>query len=250
MVRLPYRVRYRLASYFHPWPYLRRNVLEVRNFAFLKDALAWSRDPKVDYDFIDEYGHHGDLNHRRLRDAEVVGGACCNVTADTILEIGTAHGQMTTLMAQNAPEATVYTINIPPEEITQGGKFVTFAPERNEIGRYYRQLGIANIRQIYANTATWEPDFAPIDVAFIDGSHDSEFVYNDTRKVLSKCRPGSIVIWHDFAPSLGYVHAWIGEVCHGIDRLYRDGLLKGPILHLQDSWIGLYRVDDKRISHD
>ena len=205
--------------------------------------MAWSRDPKTDYDFIDVYSHHGDLNQRRLRDAEVIGGACCNVAASAILEIGTAYGQMTTLMAQNAPEATIHTINIPPEEISQGGKLVTFAPGLDEIGRYYRQRSVTNIRQIYANTATWEPDFGPIDIAFIDGSHDSEFVYNDTRTVLSKCRPGTIILWHDFAPSLGFVHDWIGEVCHGIDRLYGDGLLKGPIFHLQDSWVGLYRVD-------
>ena len=100
----------------------------------------------------------------------------------------------------------------------------------------------ANVRQIYANTATWEPDIGPIDVAFIDGCHDADFVFNDSRKVLKHCRPGSAMLWHDFAPELTPVYPWIAEVCSGVERLYRERLISGRILHLRESWVGLYRV--------
>ncbi len=229
----------------HPHPHLRANVLTVRNFYCFKKALGWDLDPVLEGDHLHEFQYLEDLNERRLLDASVIGGACRNGDPGVILEIGTSHGRTTALMAGNAPSATVYTVNIPPEEIAEGGRNVTFAPAREEIGSYYRALGHQNVRQIFANTARWQPDFAPIDVAFIDGCHDTDFVYNDTRKVLKNCRPGSIIIWHDFNPELARVYGWINEVCTGVERLYADRLLTGKILHLQDSWTGLYRVPEQ-----
>jgi predicted O-methyltransferase YrrM len=204
--------------------------------------MGWTRVPVLEGDHLHSVERLEDLNGRKLRDAEVIGAACCNEDRRILLEIGTAAGQTTALMAANAPEATVYTVNIPPEEVAEGGRNVSYAPAREEIGRYYREKGLGNVRQIFANTLRWEPDFSPIDVAFIDGCHDADFVYGDTRKVLEKSRPGSIVLWHDFSPGLAHVYAWIMEVCLGVERLYRDRLLRGKILHLQDSWVGLYRV--------
>lgn len=235
---------------FHPrkkdrfhFPNLLANVLQARSLEHLKKAMGWALDPVFTDTSLHDFHFLEDLNDRRLRDAEVIGAACCNGHPKIILEIGTSHGRTTALMAQNAPGATVYTVNIPPEEIAQGGKNITFAPHRDEIGKYYREMGLVNIRQIIANTARWEPDFGPIDVTFVDGAHDPDFVYNDTRKVLGKCCHGSIIMWHDFNPELLPVYPWIRDVCEGIERLYEEGYLKGRIIHLQDSWIGLYRVE-------
>ncbi|MBJ6751452.1 class I SAM-dependent methyltransferase [Geomonas anaerohicana] len=225
-----------------PHCHLEANVLTVRNLGYLQKALGWSRAPILEDDHLHQFAYLEDLNDRRLRDAEVLASACCNGDPGIILEIGTSHGRTTALLAVNAPLATVYTVNIPPEEIAEGGKNVTFAPSKEEIGSYYRAKGLANVRQIFANTARWEPDFGPIDVAFIDGCHDAAFVYNDTRKILKRCRPGSIIVWHDFNPELARVYGWINEVCSGVEQLYRDGILTGRILHLQDSWTGLYVV--------
>lgn len=205
-------------------------------------AMGWTRVPVLEGDHLHSVERLEDLNGRKLRDAEVIGAACCNEDRRILLEIGTAAGQTTALMASNAPEATVYTVNLPPEEVAEGGRNISYAPAREEIGRYYREKGLGNVRQILANTLRWEPDFGPIDVAFIDGCHDADFVYGDTKKVLEKSRPGSIVLWHDFSPGLAHVYGWIMEVCLGVERLYRDRLLRGKLLHLQDSWVGLYRV--------
>ena len=225
-----------------PWHHLERNVRELRSYAQLKLALGWVRDPVLEGDHLHLVLGPDDWNERRLRDAEVIGGACANEAHKIALEIGTAHGLTTALMAENAPSAHVYTVNIPPEEIAAGGVHTSFAPERAEIGRVWRERRLGNVTQILANTARWSPDFAPIDVAFIDGCHDEEFVFEDTRKVLANSRAGAIVLWHDFHPGLRRVHPWIASVCRGVERLYREGVLRGPILHLQDSWVGLYRV--------
>lgn len=229
---------------FKRWPYLEKNALEVRNLECLKLALGSQDDPVLDDGFLNEYKGYADLNQRPRRDAEVVCTACRMEDVRIALEIGTSLGHMTALMSKNAPDATLYTVNIPPEEIREGGKRVTWAPTREQIGQYYRDQGCDNVRQIFANTANWKPDFGPIDVAFIDGCHDAEFVYNDTRKVLEKSRPGTIIMWHDFSLEHARSFGWIGQVLDGVEKLYRKRLIKGRILHLKDSWVGLYRVPD------
>lgn len=222
--------------------HLERRVLEVRDLACLKQAFAWDADPVLEGAHLHAYAYPEDLNQRRLRDAEALGAACRNARARVLVEIGTGEGFATALMARNAPDGVVHTVNIPPEEIAAGGRLVTGAPERAAIGSHYRACGLANIVQVLANTLTWEPDVGTIDVAFIDGCHDADFVFNDTRKLLARCRSGSLVLWHDFAPGLRRTYDWIDEVCRGVDRLYAARLLDAPVYHLRDSWVGLYRV--------
>lgn len=224
---------------------LRKNMLEVRNLGYLKQALGWTQDANLDFEHLHRFDYYEDLNERRIRDAEVIGTACANNNPKTILEIGTCSGQTTALMATNAPKAEVYTVNIPPEEISDGGKFVTCAISRDDIGIAYRERGLTNVHQIYANTAHWEPDMGPIDVAFIDGCHDADFVYSDTKKILPHCRPGSIILWHDINLDLIRQYRWIAEAARGIERLLAEKLIRGRILHLQDSWVGLYRVPEE-----
>ena len=107
----------RLAHWQDRFPNLAANVLEVRNLACLKKAMSWINDPVLEGTHLYAFEYLEDLNDRRLRDAEVIGVACRNGDPKTLLEIGTSHGKTTALMAQNAFGGTVYTINIPPEEI-------------------------------------------------------------------------------------------------------------------------------------
>lgn len=111
-----------------------------------------------------------------------------------------------------------------------------------KIGLVDGERNLNNITQIYANTAEWEPDIGTIDVAFIDGCHDTEFVYNDTKKVLKYTKPGSFILWHDFNIDLIQKYDWIDSVCRGVEKLYQEGLIKGRIFHIRDSWVGVYHV--------
>lgn len=226
------------------WPSLERQLTCLRDLRAMNVAMGWTVNPPLADTHLHEYHYPEDANQRRLRDGEVIASACAaaNTSGAQLLEIGTSSGQTTALMARNAPAALVHTINIPPEEIDAGGTLTTYAPSRAEIGAEYRAAGLKNIRQIFANTATWEPDITRIDLAFIDGCHDRAFVINDTLKVLSRCSSGSVVLWHDFNPDLTYRFPWIAEVVGAIDELYQRRILKAPLFHLQDSWIGVYRV--------
>jgi predicted O-methyltransferase YrrM len=219
--------------------------LEIGTIDDVKKIFGWREDALINDPQVHAFATEEDANGRRVRDAQAVGTVCRNVNKGTLVEIGTSLGHTTALMAQNAPGAHVYTINIPPEKIAdgRGGVLTTVAYQREEIGSYYRTLRLANITQVIENSAVWEPEMNTIDVAFIDGCHDSDFVFNDTRKMLKRMRPGSFVLWHDFNPELAAKYSWIRSVCLGVERLFRAGLLRGRMYHLRDSWVGIYRVE-------
>lgn len=227
------------------YPNLKKAVIELNNFGELKKLFGWNNNAVLNDQTIYEFGSIEDLNERRIRDAETLGTVCRNIATGTFLEIGTSTGHGTALMAANAPNAKIYTINIPPREAKtgEGGKYITHALEHEQIGLYYKKLGLKNVTQILANTATWTPDIGTIDVAFIDGCHDKEFVFNDTQKILEHMKPGSFILWHDFNPELAPKRRWIRSVCLGVEKLYDKGFLKGKIFHLRDSWMGIYRVE-------
>ena len=226
------------------FPSLAKNVVELKNTNELKKVFKWTCDPVLNDPIIYEFSYLEDVNERRVRDAESIGTVICNTTPQVALEIGTADGRTTALMAENSSGSQIFTVNIPPEEIAsgKGGVLTTFALEKEKIGSYYRSREIHNISQIYANTATWEPDIGVINVAFIDGCHDSDFVYNDTRKIIKNMELGSFILWHDFNLNLTKRHDWIDSVCQGVEWLYMDKVLNGPIFHVRDSWVGIYHV--------
>lgn len=226
-------------------PALDRQLVTLRTYLNLCQLLNWKPIPTPTDPDLHEGTDPTDANGRRLNDALVICTACANANGPTAVEIGTANGATTARMARHLLAGTVHTVNIPPEEIADGGKHTTYAPSRDEIGLVYRQQGLTNVRQIFANTRHWKPDFTSINVAFIDGCHDTDFVINDTRKLLPLMAPGGLILWHDFNPELTYRFPWIKDVMTGIDILTHQGLLTGPVYWLQDSWTACYRVPAK-----
>lgn len=149
--------------------------------------------------------------------------ACLAVAAATtrprkILEIGTCHGATALLLAANAPEATVYTLNLPPDGVPP--LLPTAAPDREVIAAcrgamlYDGRPEAERIVQLWGDSATF--DFGVVgdgvDLAFIDGAHSYEYVRNDTEKVLRLMRPGGVIIWDDYADLFPGVVRYLNEI--------------------------------------
>lgn len=223
---------------------LEGSVIELNNFNELKKVFGWKEDPILDRPDIYNFDYVEDVNERRMRDAESLATVMRNARPGIALEIGTANGMGTLLMSVNAPDSQIFTVNISPEELHagKGGKLTTVALHKENIGSAFRDRNLANITQLFVNTAIWTPEIGTIDVAFIDGCHDTKFVYNDTRKILRHMKPGGFILWHDFNPQLASKFPWINSVCRGVEQLFRDGLISGRIFQIRDSWVGIYQV--------
>ncbi len=218
------------------------NVIELNSYEAQIKLYKWHNKPILEYGNYNDYRFVEDVNQRRLRDAESVATVVQNLNPKTCLEIGTGSGAITALISINAPNSTIYTVNIPPEEYNDGGTLKTMKLEREDIGSIYKDKKLTNIYQIFENTVKWEPDIGNIDFAFIDGCHDTDFVYNDTKKILQNMEEGSFILWHDFNLDLWSNSPWIMSVCLGIEQLYENEILNNHILHVKDSWVGIYQV--------
>lgn len=118
-----------------------------------------------------------------------------------ILEIGTASGQGTALMAAQAPEARIDTLDL-------GNDTPSLGEQRGQppwqdlssIGAAYRDAGFGDrVTQHFGDSATF--DYAPlagqVDLAFVDGAHTYEYVKEDSANVFGCMRSGGVVVWDD-----------------------------------------------------
>ena len=71
---------------------------------------------------------------------------------------------------------------------------------------------------------------SPIDLAFVDGDHSTEGVWQDIELTLRFCRPGSLLIFHDTKACEGVELAWL--------RVAREGMVK-PIAEFVGEYLPL-----------
>jgi len=121
-----------------------------------------------------------------------------------MFEIGTAHGNLTANLLKTCDGARMITVNAPADEMT--GEITTFSLKPDEIGRVYRKYGMASrVEQLFINSLDLDADALGlsncVDLAIVDGCHDTDFVINDFRKIQGAVRPGGIVLMHDTHPS-------------------------------------------------
>jgi hypothetical protein len=202
-----------------------------------------SGDFTIIEDDLDEVRFIDDLNSRRRRDAEVLSLIAANAGPGKMLDIGTHFGKSAARMAANSPASLVYTVNIHPDEFKQGGKLTTECLTVEQIGSFYRQKKLTNIVQIYANTKYWNvpPEISDLSVVYVDGCHDMEFVFSDTKLVIDRVKKGGFILWHDCSPIYRKHFRWIDQAMHGIEMLLADGTIKGPVLNVRNSWIGIWK---------
>jgi len=217
--------------------------LVVEDIERLINFYGFNHDFELIEDDLDEVRFFEDLNFRRRKDAEVLSIVAANVPTGKMLDIGTFMGNSAARMAVNSPASEVYTVNIHPDELNEGGKFVTGAPKLEDIGSFYREKGLTNVNQIIANTKSWNiPDeIDNLSLVYIDGSHDTDFVYHDTKMILDKVIKDGFILWHDCSPVYRRNYEWIDAAMKGIELILDEGLIKPFILNVKHSWIGIWR---------
>jgi chromosome segregation ATPase len=187
--------------------------------------------------------HTEDLAQVRMEldDIQVLRYLFRNARPRRHLEFGTWEGRSTVACLEEC-DASVWTINLFDGELTENGAPayaraypVSEAGERAAangtttltvptdaygfIGRHIRESGLGHrVCQIFADSNAWDVTPYPegfFDSVLIDGGHDPATVVNDTRKALSRLKPGGLIIWHDFCPDRG-VYRKAGSSCHGV----------------------------------
>jgi predicted O-methyltransferase YrrM len=231
-----------LQQFFRKSP-LERQCFVLDSLEDLNSLLHFGKPPTLIEDDLDETRFTEDMNSRRRRDAEVLSAVSANAEPGKMLDIGTHLGRSAARMAANSPESTIYTVNVHPNEFRNAGKLTTEALSEEEIGSFYREKGLSNINQIFANTKTWQipHEIDDLTVVYVDGCHDKAFVYSDTKLVYDRVKPGGFILWHDCSPLYRKHFAWIDESMKGIEMLIKERVIRGRILNVRNSWIGVYQ---------
>ncbi len=140
-----------------------------------------------------------------------------------IWEFGTFDGRTTRVLAANAPDAEVHSLDLPPTETplhALSGAERQFVEKPSSGARFRDTAEAARIKQHLGDSARF--DFAPwggrTDFVFVDGSHAEAYVRNDTARAraLTDGRD-AVIVWHDYG-------AW-PDVTRVLDELAEHELL-------------------------
>ncbi len=138
-----------------------------------------------------------------------LGILCQAVRPRAVFEIGTSTGYSSLFLAANTPpDAQIWTLDLPkPDTVTHGALTVydrLIVKGCHEVEPCFvgHALG-RKIRRVYGDSANF--DFLPyrrsVDLFFVDGAHTYEYVRIDTINALRCCRPGGVIVWHDYGRS-------------------------------------------------
>ena len=145
--------------------------------------------------------------------------------ARTVFEFGTFDGRTTLTLAANAPDATVHTLDLPPDTetampIEQIERIYVFKPVSG--ARFLGRPEASRIRQHFGDSATYDYGAlrGTIDLVFVDGSHSYPYVVSDSRNALALLGArGGVIAWHDYG-------VWPG-VTRALEELAREPAFAG-----------------------
>jgi predicted O-methyltransferase YrrM len=121
-----------------------------------------------------------------------------------IFEIGTFNGGTTLQLAANSA-ATVYTLDLPPQNPAATDRPVWDAAldvyPTTTGARFLATPQAQRIRQLFGDSQMFDysPYHATCDLVFVDACHHYEFVMKDSQNALRLLRPGGAIVWHDYA---------------------------------------------------
>lgn len=202
--------------------YIHSLVCEYYGFAFLKPKLPLiSREQIVSSKPIRLMELEVKTGNMPVSELSLVCGIIRKEKPLGIFEIGTMNGRTTLNMALNSPdECKIYTLDLPKEELgeTQYQISERFRKlvDKEVSGELFLNKSAAEfpqknkITQLLGDSGKFDfsPYYNSIDFIFIDGSHDYEYVLNDSEISLKLLREGKgVILWHDYRNGMEVVKA-------------------------------------------
>ena len=161
-----------------------------------------------------------------------------------IFETGTFRGVGSLTMALNAPEADVYTLDL-PEEYTPAEVETLSRGDKEWVRLSRTSTGFAflghpaakRIHQLRGNSLTFIPPdvLADTDLCLIDGGHSYECVKADTETALKILSPNGIIVWDDYSWFIDGVSQHLTEL--------RKSL---PLYRIAGSQLVIYSADRRQ----
>ncbi len=223
-------------------------IVTVESIAELKHHFSLSGDGLLLEPDLDTVDNDCELFGRKRRDAEVLCTLAANVNGPC-LDLGTSHGRSAYKIATNLGQrGRVFTVNLLPEQCDQqSGRLITHLLRKEDIGCYFRERGLTNVEQIYADTAKWKlpPELSELGLVFVDAAHDTDLVCGDSLRVFPRVADGGFIAWHDFSPDLRERWHWINASMKGVEKFAATLGGEVEIVHLRHSWIGVLRKISK-----
>lgn len=126
-------------------------------------------------------------------------------------EIGTFNGGTTAMIAENLPDdGRVVTVDLPDEAFDATQHPDAFGA--SDVGSVHRaspashKVEEVRVDSLRLDATPWR---AWADLVLVDGAHDYEHGFSDTRSALQIVKPGGIVLWDDFDP---YWHGLVNGI--------------------------------------
>jgi predicted O-methyltransferase YrrM len=144
-----------------------------------------------------------------------------------IFEIGTGSGESTLLMARQAPQAQIDTLDL-GRAVPALGTQPREPPVQNvgAIGCAYRESeNSLQITQHFGDSATFDYKMfeGEMDLVFVDGSHTYDYVKSDSRIALSLIQRGGTIVWDDcnyVCPGVSKALVELRQQGHPVYRVY------------------------------
>ncbi|HUF28250.1 MAG TPA: class I SAM-dependent methyltransferase [Gemmatimonadaceae bacterium] len=234
---LQYRARHRQRGIFGRWP-IRTIPLEELDPVFARTPFGPGHQTEVAY-----VGQGGGIPGG-TSDAEAWILAVLAKRARAMFEFGTCTGKTTYLWARNAPDdAEIVTLTLAPDqhaaysrETGDSARDVRHALKESAYERFfYSGTDVEpRITQLYGDSKQFdESEHAErYDLIFVDGSHAYSYVLSDAAKALRMCRPGGLILWHDYA---GPRHS------AGVYRALNELARRVPLVHVRGTTLVAHR---------
>jgi predicted O-methyltransferase YrrM len=138
-----------------------------------------------------------------------------------IFETGTFRGVAALTMALNAPQADVYTLDLPEavsdselETLTKGDREWVRLSRTSTGFAFAGHPAAERIHQLRGNSLTFDPpvSLANTDLCFIDGGHSYECVKADTETALKILSPDGAIVWDDYTWFIDGVSEYLTEL--------------------------------------